>query len=179
MRGVLQSSGHHALPPPTAHPTGETSKGDTFPSCSSAPGRLCPGRMLVKHPLSGNLGLPAGSSEDRAQASSCSQRSSGSALWPAGLCGLQDSSRKLLLAPQHPPTHPQGLPAPPPCPCSPRFSPSELAASLCSAWKSLLWGDFSKTCPPRLSPSSMQNPKSPDTVGRNYPNCYHDHLSYF
>ena len=29
-------------------------------------------------------------------------------------CGLQDSSRKLLHAPQHPPTHPRDLPAPPP-----------------------------------------------------------------
>ena len=174
MRGVLQSSGHHALPPPTAHPTGEMSKGDTFPSCSSSPGRLCPGRMLVKHPLSGNLGLPAGSSEDRAQASSCSQRSSGSALWPAG---------RLKKTPPCPSASSHPSPGPP---CTPTLTLlSEILAqrtrsiSQCSAWKSLLWGDFSKTCPPRLSSSSMQNPKLPDTVGRNYPNCYHDHLSYF
>lgn len=158
--------------PPTHHPPyWRNFKGGHFPNLWFCPWQTCPGRMLVKHPLSDNLGLPAGSSEDQAQVASCSQRSSGSALWPAGL---------LKKTPPHPsaPSHPSpGPPSPLPCPCSPRSTP---AASLqSSAWKSFLWGDLSKTCPPRLSPSSTQNPKSSDTVGRNYPNCYHNHLSYF
>ena len=121
---MLQSSGHQALPPPTTHPTGEASKGDTSPSCGSALGRLAQEECLssILYPITWVSQL--GAQKTRLK----SLHAPSEVQDPP--CGLQDSSRKLLPTPQYPPTHPQGLLHPCPAPALPDPHPQHLFRAL-------------------------------------------------